>query len=322
MNLIDKLETLSKLEKAVSGTSIVPVNDSKLALFAKLEFQLFGGSTKMRPAYRILLEAIKLGKINHETKIIESSSGNFAIAMSMLCKILDLYFIAVVDKNTNPGTIQFLKNFASEVIIIDKRDDKGGYLLNRLKFIDDFIKHNENSYWTNQYENINSFQSHYDGTATEIIEQIPNVEYIFVAAGTCGSLSGISQKIKLYNPNIKIIAVDVVGSIIFQDISKSRFIPGMGASIKPPLLNKAIIDDIVMVDEIDAIIGCQQLFKTGYIFAGGSSGTVYSAIQKYFADKTFTKPPQVLFICPDGGRYYNDTVYNSDWVESTFKTKI
>lgn len=322
MNLVEKLETLSKLERAVSGSNIIQVNHENLDLFAKTEFQLFGGSTKMRPAYRILLEALKSGEINESTQIIESSSGNFAIAMSMLCKILNLHFTAVVDKNTNPGTIQFLNNFASEVVIIDERDTTGGYLLNRLRYIDNFIKINPNSYWTNQYANINSFQSHYETTASEIINQLPTVEYVFIAAGTCGSLSGISTRLKEFNSNIKIIAVDVVGSVIFGEQSKSRFIPGMGASIIPPLLKKATIDEILMVDEIDAIKGCWNLFNDGYIFAGGSSGTIYSAINKYFEHKHHDKKPIVLFICPDGGRYYNDTVYNKDWVETIFKTKI
>lgn len=316
---LDALLKLKSIEKSVYGSSIVPVFDERLDLRAKLEFQLLGGSTKVRPAYRILKDYIVSGKIKENTSIVESSSGNFAIAMAMLCRIAGVNFIPVVDLNTNVNTIKFLEFFCKEVVVIDKIDENGGYLLNRLRYIEEAVQFNSNLLWPKQYSNLNNYFAHYETTGQEIIEAFPDVEYVFIAAGTCGSLSGISSALKEYDSSIQIIAVDIEGSVIFGGEPKRRYIPGMGASVTPGLLKYAQYDEVVYVDEADVPQGCYDLFDKGFIFAGGSSGTVYHAIQEYFKNKILTTKPKVLFVCPDGGRYYIDTIYNNNWVKETFQ---
>ena len=321
IDLIEKLDKLLSIEKSIRNSSTILLEYDKISLYSKLEFQLFGASTKIRPAFYILRSAIEQGLINSDTTIIESSSGNFAIALAMLCKILDLKFIGVIDKNSNRNVNSFLEFYAHKVVVIDNPDARGGYLLNRLEYIKDYLDSHDNIYWPNQYTNMDSMYAHYYETAGEIIRDVEHLDYIFIPAGTCGSLSGISRRVKKHYKNIKVIAVDVIGSIIFGGNSKKRHIPGMGSSMTPELLQYAKYDDVIYVDEENVPQGCYSLFDNHYIFGGGSSGTVYYAIEKYFENKIFDKKPNVLFTCPDGGRYYLETIYNKEWIKKTFKDK-
>ena len=131
--------------------------------------------------------------------------------------------------------------------------------------------------------------------------------------------SGVSNRVKEKWPNIKIIAVDAEGSVIFGGPPKKRHIPGLGSSIQPPLIHHAIIDELIMVSERDTIAGCEALLKQHGIFAGGSSGTVYSAISSYAAKIADNEnPPSALFLCPDRGAAYLDTIYNPEWVAERY----
>jgi len=322
MNLKDKLDEFTYLNKTVKNSEVFKLGVTEYNLYAKFEFQLFGGSIKARAAYEILEDGINRGVINENTTIIESSSGNFAIAMSMFCKKLGLKFIAVVDILTNPNAIKFLKFFAHEVVVINERDDRGGFLLNRLKYIKEYTSNNKNIYWTNQYENECNYLAHYKYTAEEIIEQVPNLDIIFIGAGTCGTLSGVSRKLKEYNPKIKVVAVDVEGSSIFGLIPKTRFIPGMASSIKPPLLNRALYDEIMIISEEEIIYSCYSLLEKHMIFGGGSCGAVFAAIERSFISSRIPLNSNVLFLCPDGGRFYIDTIYNKEWVKETYNIEI
>jgi len=106
------------------------------------------------------------------------------------------------------------------------------------------------------------------------------------------------------------VAVDAVGSVIFGQRPRHRYIPGIGSSIVPDLLRYALIDDTVHVREIDTIDGCHALLQDHQILAGGSSGSSYAAIRTY----PFPEPsPTVLFLCADRGTAYLDTIYDTAW---------
>ncbi|MFH0854110.1 MAG: pyridoxal-phosphate dependent enzyme, partial [bacterium] len=114
-------------------------------------------------------------------------------------------------------------------------------------------------------------------------------------------------------PNVKIIAVDIEGSVIFGGLPKKRHIYGMGSSIVPKILKRAKIDEVVIMDEISSVKMCHELLEHHSIFAGGSSGTVFAAVKKYFAEKKYGKKPKVVMIFPDRGDRYMNTIYNQEW---------
>ena len=204
----------------------------------------------------------------------------------------------------------------AEIIKVTQPDMYGGYLLTRIEKINELKKKIENSYWVNQYENPLNAAAYYHTLAREICYQVDEIEYIFMGVSSGGTITGVSKKIKENCPNAKIIAVDVEGSVIFNNPPKKRFIPGIGSSMVPKILASASIDEVVIVDEVATIDACYELLKKHSIFSGGSSGSVLAGIKKYFSQTELFEPVNVVAIFPDRGERYYDTIYNEGWCKN------
>ncbi|SFS44595.1 2,3-diaminopropionate biosynthesis protein SbnA [Marininema halotolerans] len=308
---------INKLHQArafIGNTPLIQLENKRIEMFAKLEYHNLMNSIKVRPAYHILKTAIQKGEITSKTTVIESSSGNFGIALAALCKQLQIKFIPVIDANINSAYEDILYALSYRVEKVTERDGTGGYLLNRLQRVEELLQKTPHSYWPNQYENPLNYESHYYGLGSEIAHHFETLDYAFIGVSTGGTIAGISQRLKEKFPHIKIVAVDLVGSVIFGGPPKMRHIPGIGASMVPKQIERALIDDVVMVEELDAIRGCHRLFEEHGVFAGGSSGSCYHAIHCYFSKMELAQRPKVVFLCPDGGTAYVKTVYNDEWV--------
>ncbi len=173
------------------------------------------------------------------------------------------------------------------------------------------------SFWPNQYANEHNPGAHYDSTFSEIVTELEETpDYLFGAVSTCGTIMGCANYVHDQGLGTKIIAVDVVGSIIFGGEKKSRLIPGMGASIKSKFLQESLLDQYIHVTDLDCVRGCQHLLEREAILAGGSSGGVFMALDK-IKDRIPVGSTCVL-IFPDRGERYLDTIYSDNWVAQHF----
>lgn len=174
-----------------------------------------------------------------------------------------------------------------------------------------------NLYWVNQYANPLNAEAYYGSLGREICQEAPGqrVEYVFMGVSSGGTITGVSKRVKKEYPNAKIIAVDIYGSVIFGGPPQKRYIPGIGSSLQPKILEEAIIDDVVMVTEYETIVGCKELLEKHNLFAGGSSGSVYVGIKKYFSNRQIYKPVNVMCVFADRGERYIETIYNEAWSE-------
>lgn len=308
-------ERLTSVEKILRDTPVVRLEDDTVELYAKLEFLNGIGSIKDRPALWVLKGAIERGEVGPDTTIIESSSGNFALALAAFCRMLELDFIPVIDPNISALYEASLRSQCARVVKVEERDDSGGFLKTRLAAVRKLREEFPDSYWPNQYENVDAMHAHYHVTAEQIIRNAPPLDYVFLGVSTGGTLSGISQRLKEHQPSVKIIAVDAEGSVIFGHPPKKRWIPGLGSSITPPLVGRAIVDEVLIVPEVDTIAGCHELLDRHALFAGGSTGTSYSAIRRYFGTRPQHARPRVLFLCCDRGTPYLDTIYDARWAQ-------
>lgn len=313
---------LAYAEKIICETPVIRLNEDDLELYAKLEFLNGIGSIKDRPALWMLKRAIERGQVGPNTTIIESSSGNFACALAVFCRILGLNFIPVIDPFISPVNESFLRAQCENVVKVDECDDSGGYLKTRLRMVGTLLAQFEDAYWPNQYENPDGMDAHYHLTAGEICRQLPQLDYVFIGVSSGGTLAGVSRRLKEHNPSVRIIAVDAEGSVIFGQKPKKRYIPGLGSSISPPLVKEAIIDDVIIVNEADTVSACHDLLERHGLFVGGSTGTVYSAIQRYFSDRSAGKRPRVLFFCCDRGAGYLHNVFANGWASSHVNEEI
>ncbi len=300
----------------VGGTPMIRLELEELPrvrLYSKMEFYNPTGSVKDRAASYIIDKLLKLGEINQETTIIESSSGNFGIALSAYCKLRGLKFICVVDPHITRVNEMLIRSRGAEVIKVTEQDENGGYLLNRIRKVKELRESIENSYWVNQYGNPYNAEAYGETLAVEICEALDPVDYIFLGISSGGTITGVSGRIKKRFPNVQVIGVDIIGSVIFGFPPQKRYIPGIGSSMVPDILKQAKIDGVVMMDEISTIRMCHELLERHFVFAGGSSGSAYGAVKKYFQDNPPERDLNVVTIFPDRGERYVDTVYNEEW---------
>src|SRR5438105_2105054 len=274
---------LQQLGKTLRPTPHVPLAMEHMNLFAKLEYVNPVGSIKDRPAYWILKRAAERGEICDETTVIESSSGNFAVALAAFTHLLGLRFIPVIDPNISGTYESFLRRLCPMVVKVEERDETGGFLKTRLQMVKHLCATIPNAYWTNQYTNPDAVDAHYELTASEICADFDSLDYVFISVSTAGTIAGMSRRLKERYPKVRIIAVDSEGSIIFGGEPRKRHIPGIGSSIIPPLLSHARIDDVVLIPEGETVEACRELLTTHGLFVGGSSGTAFAAIKRYAA---------------------------------------
>lgn len=250
--------------------------------------------------------------------LIESSSGNLGIALSIVCKAKGYKFICVIDPNTSRLSKKIMENYGTKVIEVKERDESGGYLATRIAFIEKMLTEDNGIVWTNQYASMSNTDAHYNTTAQEILSEIKPVDYLFIGAGTTGTLTGCAIYFEQHSPNTKIIAVDAKGSVTFNFPPSKRYIPGLGTSKKPEICNTRNIDFISLVKEEDTIRMCHYLMKRYGLFLGGSSGTVFEAVRKY--SNRMDSNSNIVVISPDFGEKYLDTVYNHDWIKDKYDT--
>ena len=152
--------------------------------------------------------------------------------------------------------------------------------------------------------------------AQEIKSALRELDYLFVSVSSCGTIIGLSKYLKDSYPNLKVIGVDIEGSMIFSDIIRQRYISGIGSSRKPFFELKGLVDDYISLNHQEIVTGCNQLFSDSAIFGGGSSGACYMGAHKYLTGKEIPANSKVLIICPDSGVAYIDNIYCSTWAKN------
>ena len=292
-------------------------SDVDFNVYAKLEGLNPGGSTKDRPAFNIIKEGIESGAIQPGSVVIESTSGNMGIGLAQACSYFGLRLICVVDPKTTIQNIRLLRAFGAEVDLVMEPDpNTGEYLQARIDRVHELLATVDNGFWPNQYANCLNPAAHHQ-TMAEIHRQLDGrVDYVFCATSTCGTMRGCSEYIREHNLNIKTVAVDAVGSVIFGGQKAKRLIPGHGAAVRPSLYKDNIAGQVVSVTDLDCVIGCRRLVRAEAVLAGGSSGGVIMAIDHMKA--VIPSGANCVAILADRGERYLDSIFSEEWVLEHF----
>ena len=282
-------------------------------VFLKLEGLHITGSIKFKTAMGLIEDLERRGVANpKETTLIESSSGNLGIALSLVCAAKGYRFICVTDPKANSSNVKGMQLYGAEVIIVDKEDPVDGYLGTRLKTIQKLLDTEPNSIWLNQYANPAAMNVHAEQTANEIIDEFDKVDWMFIGSGTTGTITGVAKGLRKAFPNIKIVAVEPEGSVTFGGESKKRNIPGIGTSVRPPLADNIVPDHIVRVTEPQTVQSCLDFVHNYHLLVGGSTGAVLEAIKQKASE--FVPGETIVAISPDLGEKYLETIYEPSWV--------
>lgn len=282
-------------------------------VIAKLEMFNPGGSVKDRPAKYLIEEGIKDGSITPDSRLVESSSGNLGIAIAMLANIHGLRFTCVVDPKISQANLSILKAFGADIAMVTEKDTEDGYLHTRIAHVQHLLDTQPNAVWLNQYANRRNWESHYYGEGEEIVAALGDTQLdaVVIGVSTTGTILGLARRLRRNYPQLRVIAVDAAGSVIFGGTAGPRELPGIGASRCPELLDMSEIDEVVYVTDWEATQVCRELVERESIFAGGSSGSVIAGVYKI--RHTLAPGATVLTLLPDRGDRYLDTVYAEDW---------
>jgi 2,3-diaminopropionate biosynthesis protein SbnA len=291
------------------------------SLFLKCEGMNFAGSVKLKAANEMVAAAERDGLLKPGSVLVESSSGNLGVALSMIAASKGYEFLCVTDSRCNLATRLLMQALGARVHIITEPDPVSGLRGARMSYIEDLCASDDRYVWLNQYTNDNAWKAHYRTTAPAIAEQFPDLDVLFVGAGTTGTLMGCARWFKQHRPQVRIVAVDAVGSVSFGGAPARRMLPGLGMAVRPPQLDESFIDEVVYVEEADTIRMCHQMARRGFLF-GGSTGTVVSAATSWLAahdtDDTDAEGLTAVALSPDMGERYLETIYQSNWVTDLY----
>lgn len=285
-------------------------------LFLKCEGFNFAGSIKLKAATEMVEAAERAGVLRPGSILVESSSGNLGVALSMLAASKGYRFVCVTDSRCNLSTRCLMEALGSEVHVITEPDADKGFLGARIDHVRALCASDDRYVWLNQYTNPGNWKAHHRRTAPAIARQFPQLDVLFVGAGTTGTLMGCARYFREWHRPVRIVAVDSVGSVTFGGAPGRRMIPGLGTSVRPALLDESYVDEVVRVEEVDTIRACHRLARNGFLF-GGSTGTVVSGAMGWLAQQDARELTAVA-IAPDLGERYLDTIYQTNWLQDLY----
>jgi len=293
------------ITKTVGNTPLVKLNKLTAGLGAtvavKLESHNPLGSVKDRIALSMINEAEKTGKISSETVLVEPTSGNTGIGLAFICAARGYRLILTMPDTMSIERRQLLKALGAELILTPGSEGMPG----AVKKAEEIVSQGKHYFMPQQFNNPANPAVHRETTALEIWNDTGGqVDILVAGVGTGGTITGITQVIKQKKPGFKAVAVEPVRSPVLSGGKKGPHkIQGIGAGFIPQVLDLALIDEIVPVDDDDSAATARRLAKEEGIFVGISSGAaVYAALQ--VASRPENKGKLIVVILASTGERY------------------
>lgn len=321
---IKKMRYFENILSTLGNTPLVKLNKVvkgyKGHYFAKVEFFNPGASVKDRIGLEIIEEAEQEGRLRPGGTIVESTSGNTGLGLAIVAAVKGYKCIFTLPDKMSIEKIRLLRAFGAEVIVTPTavpHDSPESYTEVAKKV----VRETPNSILANQYFNPKNPESHYKTTGPEIWEQTGGqIDYVAIAVGTGGTISGVGKFLKEKNPNVKIIGIDPKGSILREYFYTKKYSPvlklykveGIGQDWLPGTLNFDVIDEMIEVTDRESFLMARRLTREEGIFVGGSAGTAMAGALKV-AERMKENDVMVILL-PDTGERYLSKIYNDDWM--------
>jgi cystathionine beta-synthase len=312
---------------AIGNTPLVRLNriarDLPVPLYAKLEFMNPGGSVKDRVGANIIEQAEKRGELKPGGTIVEATSGNTGVGLAIAAALKGYKTIFVMPDKMSNEKILLLRAYGSKVVItptaVAPEDPRSYYEVAKK-----FARETPNAILANQYHNPDNPLTHEMTTGPELWEQTEgHVTDVIIGMGTGGTISGVGRYLKSRNPDIKIVGVDIEGSILTEIWQSGGKIPdgaypktykveGIGEDFLPSATDLSVVDWIERAGDRESFLWARQLVRQEGIFAGGSSGSALAGAIKYCRKLSGDRLAVVIF--PDSGSRYLSKFYDDKWM--------
>ncbi len=292
--------------ETIGSTPLVKINhlDPESAeIFVKLESFNPGGSTKDRPALYMIQAAEKAGFIKKGDTLIEATSGNMGIALSMIGAALGYKIVIVMPDTMSEERRRIVKAYGAELILTEGKLGMAGAVAKS----EELAKAHD-YFLIRQFENAANLLSHEETTAVEILHDLSGEVDAFVAGvGTGGTISGVGKVLKAHHSNVLNVAVQPAKSpVLTGGTPAGHGIQGIGANFIPGIYDKDVVDEVLDMDEETAYAAARELGKKAGLLVGMSSGGNFAAA-KVIAKK-LGKGKKVVTVLPDTGERYLSTI--------------
>ena len=296
----------------------------KGSYFAKLEAFNPGLSQKDRIALHIVENAEQKGILKKGATIVETTSGNTGYSLAMIGLVKGYDCILAVSDKSSQDKIDLLKTMGAEVHVCPANvaaDDPRSYY----EVAKRIHKKTPNSVYINQYFNELNTDAHYKTTGPEIWKQTKGkITHLVAASGTGGTISGTGRYLKEQNPNIKILGVDAIGSVLkkyhetgeldLKEVSPYK-IEGLGKNLIPTATDFDVIDVYEKVSDKEAAFAAREIVKKEGVFCGYTCGAVLQAAKQYERKDYFKEDSFIVLIFPDHGSRYMNKIYSDIWMK-------
>ena len=269
-------------------------------IYAKLEGANPSGSIKDRIAKKMIEEAEADGRLTPGAILMEPTSGNTGIALSMIARVKGYAFVAVMPDNVTQERRQMLELYGAKIVYSDGTLGSNG----AVKLAKELASSDDRYVMLYQYGNDANPRAHYEGTAVEIIRDLPDLDVFVAGLGTGGTLTGTARRLKEYNPAIKIVAAEPLQGEGVQGLRS------LEDGFVPPVLDQSLLDSKILVSAGDSIRRTRQLKDQEGIFAGPSCGAALHAALRVASSMERGK---IVVILADGGwKYLSEDLWTRD----------
>ena len=295
------------LLELVGNTPIVKLNnifnEENIAdIYVKLESFNLGNSVKDRAALGMIEDAEKSGRLKPGGTIVEPTSGNTGISLALISSLKGYKIIIIMPDTMSVERRNIISAFGAELILTDGNNGMKG----AIEKAEELLKNNPDYFMPQQFENPANPEKHYKTTGEEIIRDLPDLDAFISGVGTGGTITGTGKRLKEFNPDIKIIAVEPLDSAVLSGERPGKHkIQGIGAGFIPKILDLSVIDEIIRVSNDKAFEFCRIISRQNALFLGISSGAAIAAA--YETAQKLGKGKKVLAISPDSGEKYLST---------------
>lgn len=273
-------------------------------VYVKVEGKNPAGSIKDRAALSMIEDAVTRGVLEEGGTVIEPTSGNTGIGLCMVCAVRGYKAVIIMPDTMSKERISLMKAYGAEVILTPGKDGMAGAVSEAER-----IAEERGGIIAGQFDNPANPRAHVVGTAKEILDDLPDVDYVVAGIGTGGTATGIGEGFKLYSSNAKVVGVEPAESpLITEGRSGPHKIQGIGANFIPGNYLEEYVDRVVTVKGDDSIEMTRRLAREEGILAGISSGAaVFAALE--IASKEEGK--KIVAILPDvGDRYLSTGIFD------------